>query len=334
MGSKGGFVLHIPSDACHHGVSDLRRQRGNLSPRQASRQREGAHLLPTAKRARPGNVLVNTPLSPEQTIRFSFYLSAFRSSHSIVPLLHHTMQRILSRVCSRVSRHHSDDAQPTEASTHSMQLAEGVSQPDQIRRELATLSARLCDGHLSKVDLLIEDNGLQLGLSFSREFQSEIPTETRIYSAQRGPSGVDLAACCSIIKDRLSAETLPLAREEIRRLNSVSPPDESATSSRLSGSRTILLSDIDKSRLTQVTCVGPQEPHLILGAYRIPSNQDACLASLSLGVLVQNGDPSGGLRLRPFQPGSTLLKTENEDLRARARDRVEGDDSCDSDDSE
>jgi hypothetical protein len=237
------------------------------------------------------------------------------------------MRRFLSRVCSRISRHNSDGTEHTGASNPSSELAEGLTRPDQISKALAVLSARLFDGHLSKVDLLIEDNGLQLGLGFSPEAQSEIPTETKIYSAESGPSGVDLSACFSSIKDRLSLETLTIARDEIRRLNSVSATDETATS-RLSGSRTILLSDIDRPNLAKVTSVGTHMPHLILGAYRIPSNQDASLASLSLGVLVQNGDPSGGLRLRPFQPGSTLVKTESENLRARARD------SCDSEDSE
>jgi hypothetical protein len=148
------------------------------------------------------------------------------------------MRRFLSRVCSRISRHNSDGTEHTGASNPSSELAEGLTRPDQISKALAVLSARLFDGHLSKVDLLIEDNGLQLGLGFSPEAQSEIPTETKIYSAESGPSGVDLSACFSSIKDRLSLETLTIARDEIRRLNSVSATDETATS-RLSGSRTI-----------------------------------------------------------------------------------------------
>lgn len=88
----------------------------------------------------------------------------------------------------------------------------------------------------------------------------------------------------------------------------------------------------DRWNLAQITCVGTEEPHLILGAYRIPSNQDASLASFSLGVLVQNGAPSGGLRLRPFQPGSNLVKTESENLTERARE--DRDDSWHSEDSE
>lgn len=241
------------------------------------------------------------------------------------------MKRILFRLCSRVSRHQSHDTQQTGTFPNPIELAEGQTRLDHIRKELATLSARVCEGHLRQVDMLIEDTGLQIGLSFSEDSRSEIPTETKIYSAPSGPSEVDLATCYLSIKERLNHETLALARDGVRRLNSIPAPEDSAASA-LSASRTILLNDIDRWNFAQITCVGTEEPHLILGAYRIPSSQDASLGSLSLAVLVQNGAPSGGLRLRPFQPGSNLVKTESENLTERARE--DRDDSWHSEDSE
>jgi hypothetical protein len=161
---------------------------------------------------------------------------------------------------------------------------------DRIRHELAASSASVFSG-LRSIDILVEDNGIQLGLTHSSASQAEIRADTKVYSAtgcMSDLSAADLSECSSSLQQLLNSDVAKRAMEELQELKSTS--------------RTLLHTEVDGSRCAQVISVGTLAPHVILGAYKVSSDCDpSCRWNRSSWK--RSGSEVEVLRDRELEPG-------------------------------
>ncbi|GFZ47081.1 hypothetical protein JCM24511_04823 [Saitozyma sp. JCM 24511] len=195
------------------------------------------------------------------------------------------------------ARHESDGAQTDIASItepEPSEPADTLTLVDRIRHELAASSVSVFSGRLSRIDVLVEDNGIQLGLTLSSASQAEIHADTRIYSAAgciSDLSEADLSECFSRLQQLLNPDVANSALEKLQAL--------------ISGSRTLLHAEVDTSRYAQVISVGTRAHHVILGSYKV-SDPSSTLWYLKLRL--QTGDPTGRLRLEPIELESKRVR--------------------------
>jgi hypothetical protein len=205
--------------------------------------------------------------------------------------------RSIKYLLSSLGTRNESDGGRTDAIAEQNELADTLTLVDRIRHELAASSARIFSGCLSSMDVLVEDRGVQLGLSLSSEPQAEIYADTKIYSATGSMSGLsqaDLSACFSSLQQLLNATVADSAIYELQKLDS--------------DSRTLLHAEVDDSNCAQVISIGTREPHVILGAYKAPSDHAASSASSYLGMRLQTGDPIGQRRLAPIHLESKRVR--------------------------
>lgn len=198
------------------------------------------------------------------------------------------------------ARHESEGAQTditTITEPEPSEPADTMTLVDRIRHELAASSVSVFSGRLSRIDVLVEVNGIQLGLTLSSAAQAEIRADTKIYSVTGSMSDLseaDLSECFSRLQQLLNADVANSALEKLQAL--------------ISESRTLLHAEVDTSRCAQVVSVGTREPHVILGSYKVSADRDPSSTLWHLKLRLQTGDPTGRLRLDPIELESKRVR--------------------------
>jgi hypothetical protein len=200
-------------------------------------------------------------------------------------------------------------------------LREGTSLFEKVRDDIAAASSKEFGGRLSRLELLFDDDGMQLGISFSEDPQTHYDFAAEVFGGDWAetpyidePDDPKLVKCFTSVKTSFTTEFAQDAFQKWRELN------KSSTSSLgpSSGPRTLLCDDVSNDRRTDivvVASVGENEPHIRMAAYKLPGDPTRSdeardrIKDLSMTQQRSEHTLNSSLSLRPFrEPNAWFTK--------------------------